>query len=412
MKRLDQVIEERTRQLPQIYTKQMIQQKLADAGAPDPDGGAEQMTAHIFGKTGKQFRWPKGSANKGIKINLAAEDFAIVREQVQRFLDEGLPEAMRKAAVKTAKKIVKEIYKRWESQCEGILEREEHHRLGIVVRWGPAIDGLRILRMSSLELGDAFLRRERRRRSLKNRTRNGVIIRLHARACQVTGEIIALLEAGYADGAFARWRTLHEISVVAFLIDEHGDDLAERYLAHEAVEHEKAALAFESVRAALGARPILRKERAEIRSAYDSAIAKYGLEFEKQYGWAAVLRGGKRCTFGNLEELAGRNGLRLHYKYASDVVHAGQRAIRYPISTNGDLAQILAGPSNLGLEEAGVQTAYTLTALSTLLISPRASMKQLVELGTFELLRNKTARAFIQAASDLAVDMNEEWSEP
>ena len=53
-----------------------------------------------------------------------------------------------------------------------------------------------------------------------------LLIRL-VRACQVTDEIICLLENGFADGAMARWRTLHEIAVVAVVISQHGENLCD-----------------------------------------------------------------------------------------------------------------------------------------------------------------------------------------
>jgi hypothetical protein len=60
------------------------------------------------------------------------------------------------------------------------------------------------------------------------------------RACQVTDEIACLLENGFADGAMARWRTLHEIAMVAAVISQHGEAIAERYLAHQFVESKRA----------------------------------------------------------------------------------------------------------------------------------------------------------------------------
>ena len=49
-----------------------------------------------------------------------------------------------------------------------------------------------------------------------------VLWRLHARSCQITMEILALLKSGFADGAHARWRTLHEIAVTALFIKQQG----------------------------------------------------------------------------------------------------------------------------------------------------------------------------------------------
>jgi len=73
------------------------------------------------------------------------------------------------------------------------------------------------------------------------------MLRLHIRACQVTNEIIILLENGYADGAMARWRTLHEIATVAAVIAKFGDELAERYVHYQIVESTKALTAYEQI---------------------------------------------------------------------------------------------------------------------------------------------------------------------
>ena len=67
-----------------------------------------------------------------------------------------------------------------------------------------------------------------------------LLIKLHARACQITEEVICLLGGGFADGAMARWRSIHEISAVS-LIEEHGEGLAERYRLHEVVELRRRA---------------------------------------------------------------------------------------------------------------------------------------------------------------------------
>jgi uncharacterized protein DUF5677 len=54
------------------------------------------------------------------------------------------------------------------------------------------------------------------------------LVLLHSRACSVAAEIEMLIRAGYADGANARARTLHEIAVIAFFLAEGGDELARR----------------------------------------------------------------------------------------------------------------------------------------------------------------------------------------
>jgi len=53
---------------------------------------------------------------------------------------------------------------------------------------------------------------------------------LHARACQQYAEVICLVKAGFADGAFARWRSLYELTVVAQFIADNTAAVAKSYM--------------------------------------------------------------------------------------------------------------------------------------------------------------------------------------
>lgn len=52
---------------------------------------------------------------------------------------------------------------------------------------------------------------------------------IHGRALQVFLEIITLMKGGFADSAYARWRTLYELSIVAWFIRDSGEGTAQRY---------------------------------------------------------------------------------------------------------------------------------------------------------------------------------------
>jgi hypothetical protein len=52
---------------------------------------------------------------------------------------------------------------------------------------------------------------------------------IHARACQIYLEILTLIKNGLADGAFARWRSLFEISVISNFISIHSEKVAHAY---------------------------------------------------------------------------------------------------------------------------------------------------------------------------------------
>ena len=67
-------------------------------------------------------------------------------------------------------------------------------------------------------------------KSGKKKQLRSVLIRLLVRGCQVTNEIICLLENGFVDGAIARSRTLHDIAVVAAVLSQPGEAIAQRYL--------------------------------------------------------------------------------------------------------------------------------------------------------------------------------------
>ena len=84
--------------------------------------------------------------------------------------------------------------------------------------------------------------------------------RLHTRACQIANEAITLMRYGFADGAMARWRTLHEVAVVMNFLSEHGEEVAKRYLDHEAVESWKAAQLYQKKCPALGLDPFSQEE--------------------------------------------------------------------------------------------------------------------------------------------------------
>jgi hypothetical protein len=200
----------------------------------------------------------------------------------------------------------------------------------------------------------------------QDRLRNGVLLRLHARATQVTTEIVVLLENGFADGALARWRTLHEIEVVATLIAEHGDALAERYVAHEVIEEAKMTRLAKETAEELGYKPPSKRELDRDEANVKAAVEKYGVGFDRDYGWA-IGQVSPSNSFTDLAKAANRSRLRAHYKLASNNVHAGIRGISHQLGSMGTQT-LLAGASNAGLDEAGQNAAISLSVVNQLLV--------------------------------------------
>lgn len=232
-----------------------------------------------------------------------------------------------------------------------------------------------------------------------------VLIRLHVRACQITAEIITLLENGFADGAMARWRTLHEIGIVMTLIHDHGEALAIRYVDHMAVEAYASKQQYSLCYEQLGYEPSSSEECKAIEDEYAQVGANYGKEFWEPYGWAHgyVARGAKgRLGLKELEASAGRSAMASHYKFASNNVHAGPNALYYRLGLLSD-SILLAGASNAGLSEPGQNTALTFGYISILLIKKCPTLDILVTMRVIEILRRKIPRVFAKAEKKVAI---------
>ncbi len=61
---------------------------------------------------------------------------------------------------------------------------------------------------------------------------------LHGRACQEYLEILTLMKAGFADGAYARWRSMYELCCIAELVKQHGEQIAKQYYEQSETEEQ------------------------------------------------------------------------------------------------------------------------------------------------------------------------------
>ena len=152
--------------------------------------------------------------------------------------------------------------------------------------WKKAFDLFEMLIAIALEAAEDYNSEFRGMASEKDDLVFEVLTRLHARACQIASEIMALLQSGYADGAHARWRSLHEVVVVGLFISSHDNDLAEKYLLHDTIESYKASLIYQEHCEKLGYDPLTDGELNELKKEYDLLINRFGTIFRKEYGWA------------------------------------------------------------------------------------------------------------------------------
>ena len=231
------------------------------------------------------------------------------------------------------------------------------------------------------------------------------LTRLHARGCQVGFEILTLLAHGFADGAHARWRTLHELAVVALFIGERGQAIAERFLQHTGVTAYVAAKQYKKHCAALGYSPISSKELDELKATHNSLLKQYGDSFGRDYGWAAGVVARNRPTFADIEKCVSLDHLRPFYKLANLNIHADSRGVVYRIGTppqNGNL--LLAGPSVFGLADPGQNTAVSINQLTAALLLTKPNLDRLAFLQATQTLVSEVFDAFIEAHREIEAE--------
>jgi hypothetical protein len=261
-------------------------------------------------------------------------------------------------------------------------------------RWMRPLDLLQTLVFIAVEAGQnaSVQLGSRRQHTIQ------VILRLHARACQVAHEIVALLQSGFADGAHARWRTLHELTVTGFFIAEHGDPTAERFVLHHGIETFKAAEQFQKYCQRLGFRSLTKRKFSDIAKRKERLIKRFGKSFNGDYGWAASIIQKDRPTFRDIEEMVQLDYIRPYYKLACSNVHAGAKGAFERLGLYKDNSNVLlAGPSSIGLADPGQAAALSLSQITTCLLLAEPTLDSFVVIRLVDRLAKQVGRVFLEA---------------
>lgn len=201
-----------------------------------------------------------------------------------------------------------------------------------------------------------------------------IATRLQARCVQVGNEISHLLHGGYADGAFARWRTLHETSVTAIFICEGDEDLASRFLNFQHAARISAAKKFNNNNE-LGFEAFSDEHLALMTLEQEQIVEKYEPSFKNKFGWALKALGkamhpNSAANFVDIEKFVEMSFLRNHFSFANQYVHAGIDSIGFKLGTSMSKEDLLlVGPSNEGLIEPIQCTSLSLVCATIALIT-------------------------------------------
>jgi hypothetical protein len=337
--------------------------------------------------------------------SLTPEQLAKLEDNVDNLISTAVSQAIDDSA--------KGLVERLKQDAPGMLE----HRRGwqaefekrLAEHWGPAFDLAEMVMKVASEAGEFFYE--------KHVPPDGqhdfvfeALSRLLARACRIAEEVLVLLKAGYGQAGLARWRALDEVATVADFIAENGDDCAERYFAHEAVETWRGMREFQQHAESLGETPYSEGEAEAAKLRFDALIERYGSRFGGPYGWAQAAFAAKDASYAKrdatlsaLELSVGTQHMRPYYRMASHGIHANPKGITWtpdllPTDSRGAL---LTGPSPAGLADPGHSALISLTRVTaTTLASKGGEATGLIVLALLQLT-DEAGEAYLQAHRNL-----------
>ena len=322
------------------------EKKIKELGRPDSDFNAFFITKTLEVYMEKENHFPVGKElNKIIKT----------------IAENGLPEFSKKV-MKTRHKNSERMLSSQRAELEQIEDRR-------CMRWKEPLDLLECLIKVSHEAGEELKNKFGKSVSYENSFKIETLIRIHARALQISNEILVLLKAGYPDGANARWRSLHELAVISFFLKDNDDEVSRRYLEHEIVRKFKDAKDYRNYCKRLGYPPMERTEFNELKREKERLCVKYDDKFQEKYGWIPrrVL---KDRNFRALEEYVKLDKLHPFYNLSYDSVHGGAKGF-YRLGLMDDYQNkvLLVGPSNYGLADPMQNTAISLSHITICLLN-------------------------------------------
>lgn len=240
---------------------------------------------------------------------------------------------------------------------------------GLYELWKEPLDLLESLIQISIESGRIHKKKLDKVVDETNKFKFSALIQIHARACQISNEILVLLKAGYVDGVLARWRALYELAVVSLFLSNSDNETSERYLEHEIWIRNKDAKEYQKYCKKLDYRPLEEEIMQKIENGKENLPKKYGDEFKYDWDWIprTVL---SNPYFKALAERVGLGHLLPFYSRSTAATHGLSRGFY----RSGLMAQkqhdiLLCGGSNYGLADPLQLTCISLRQITENLLS-------------------------------------------
>lgn len=256
-------------------------------------------------------------------------------------------------------------------------------------RWKPSFDHLEMMWSVAQELGEMH-GKVMHARDCDNDTVMAALAHIFPRALLVSQEIICLLKGGFPDGALARWRSLHELSVTAIYISKHGEAAAVPYLLsfHFAARRAAHQLNEHSERAKIDRVSEAELKELDARCAAAEKILGREVQKDKDGEWPAIMKNHK--NFAAIEKDVEMDHWRPSYKWASTHTHANHRPMDKLLGVSETGKELhLIGASNSGLVDPFRMTAISLTQITTTYLFHGVNVDRIVHAGIMQKLSDQ-----------------------
>jgi len=336
----------------------------------------------------------------------------ILQDLIEKFGEENVVKNLDKMINNSLPEVAQLIRNSLKDSSQDMLDEHRLRRISfesrLLLRWRKPINLLRAFQVIALESGEEFYKEINADVVSDEPDKIKALISLHARACRITDEILCLLRGGFPDAAFARWRTLHELSVISFFISKNDNELSQRYLDYSVIGSYKEMGEYTSYQNKLELEPLDEKTIKSLKREKNNLIKKYGKNYFSKYnnyGWAANVLSDNNPTFKKIEECVGLDYLRPHYKLACNNIHSGAKGNFYNLGLiENDGNVLLCGSSNYGLADAGQNTAISLQQICTVLLIQRTEYEHLVFAKVMEILSHEICEAFVEVQKQIELE--------
>ena len=199
---MDKCLEE----LPRILLSDLLDRKLRAQGIKLSKRKLGEFTDKILNERLDRFDFNDGRIRfrrRHIAIEFTDADSQSVEGKFEKFT-ERLPELIEELTEKMCQSILGMLKRRWPSEARAQRRELNGFLKRLDKRWGDGIEKLRILITIAREYGSELNNAVGGAGGGASPKTFEILIKLHARSCQVAEEIVCLLRNGFADGAMAR----------------------------------------------------------------------------------------------------------------------------------------------------------------------------------------------------------------